>query len=67
MGKFVGNVVGEVVNCAKGYKLETGDVITFTNMPIDLFGESFSTSIYFMIVELKRSVGKVSITAREVG
>ncbi|BAQ90819.1 hypothetical protein [uncultured Mediterranean phage uvMED] len=57
----------EVVNCAKGYQLETGDVITFTDMPVDLFGETFSTSIYFMIVEYKRSIGKVSITAREVG
>ena len=72
---YQNNLIGEVrtviscdiVNCAKGYQLETGDVITFTNMPVDLFGETFSTSIYFMIVEYKRSLGKVSITAREVG
>ena len=72
---YQNNLIGEVktviscdiVNCAKGYQLETGDVITFTDMPVDLFGETFSTSIYFMIVEYKRSIGKVSITAREVG
>ena len=57
----------EVVNPAKGYQLETGDVVTFTDMPVEMFGTDFSTSTYFMIVELKRSLGKVSITAREVG
>lgn len=57
----------DVVNCAKGYQLETGDVVTFTDMPVEMFGTDFSTSTYFMIVELKRSLGKVSITAREVG
>ena len=57
----------DVVNCVKGYQLETGDVVTFTNMPVEMFGTDFSTSPYFMIVELKRSLGKVSITAREVG
>jgi len=57
----------DVVNPAKGYQLETGDVVTFTDMPVEMFGTDFSTSTYFMIVELKRSLGKVSITAREVG
>ena len=57
----------EVVNPAKGCQLETGDVVTFTDMPVEMFGTDFSTSTYFMIVELKRSLGTVSITAREVG
>ena len=57
----------DVVNPAKGYQLETGDVVTFTDMPVEMFGTDFSTSTYFMIVELKRAPGKVSITAREVG
>ena len=57
----------EVVNPAKGCQLETGDVVTFTDMPVEMFGTDFSPSTYFMIVELKRSLGTVSITAREVG
>ena len=57
----------DIVNPAKGYQLETGDIITFTDMPVELFNTSFSASIFFMIVEYKRSPGKVSITAREVG
>lgn len=57
----------DVVNPAKGCQLETGDVVTFTDMPVEMFGTDFSTSTYFMIIETKRSPGKVSITAREVG
>ena len=57
----------EVVNPAKGYQLETGDVVYFTDMPVEMFGADFNDTTYFMIVELKRSLGKVSITAREVG
>lgn len=57
----------DVVNPAKGCQLETGDVVTFTDMPVEMFGTDFSNSIYFMIIETKRSPGKVSITAREVG
>jgi hypothetical protein len=57
----------EVVNPAKGCKIETGDVVYFTDMPVEMFGTDFSNNTYFMIVELKRSIGKVSITAREVG
>ena len=60
-------VTCDVTNIAKGYQYETGDVITFTDMPIEMFGTDFSTSKYFMITDLKRSLGKVSITAREVG
>ncbi len=72
---YYNNLIGEiktiiqcdVVNPAKGCQLETGDIVTFTDMPVEMFGTNFSTSTYFMIVETKRSPGKVSITAREVG
>jgi hypothetical protein len=56
-----------VTNISKGYQLETGDIITFTDMPVEMFGTDFSNSKYFMIVELQRSVGNVNIVAREVG
>ena len=49
--------------------LETGDIIQFSNtsgeMPIEPFGDNWGD--YYMITDLKRSLGKVSITAREVG
>jgi len=72
---YYNNIIGDikvlvqcdVVNPAKGCQLETGDIVTFTDMPVEMFGTDFSTSTYFMIVETKRSPGKVSITAREVG
>tara|TARA_R100001510_G_C7655810_1_gene215219 strand:+ start:3076 stop:5892 length:2817 start_codon:yes stop_codon:yes gene_type:complete len=72
---YYDNLIGEiktiikcnVVNPAKGCQLETGDIVTFTDMPVEMFGTDFSSSKYFMIVETKRSPGKVSITAREVG
>ena len=35
--------------------------------PVEMFGADFSTSKYYMVIETKRSQGKVSITAREVG
>jgi hypothetical protein len=57
----------QVVNPAKGYQLETGDIVTFTDMPVEMFGTDFSITKYFMIIETQRSPGKVSITAREVG
>jgi hypothetical protein len=72
---YMNNIIGDmkilvncqVVNPAKGYQLETGDIVTFTDMPVEMFGTDFSTSTKFMIIETKRSPGKVSITAREVG
>ena len=72
---YYDNIIGDmkilvecdVVNPAKGYQLETGDIVTFTDMPVEMFGTAFSTSKYYMIIETKRSLGKVSITAREVG
>ena len=72
---YMNNIIGDmkiivdcqVVNPAKGYQLETGDIVTFTDMPVEMFGTDFATDKYFMIIETKRSPGKVSITAREVG
>ena len=57
-----------IVNPAKGYNLETGDIIQFSNsadeMPIDPFGDNWAD--YYMVIDLKRSMGSISITAREV-
>ena len=72
---YTDNIIGDIkvlvqcdiVNPAKGCQIETGDVVTFTDMPIEMFGTNFSTSTYFMIIETKRSPGKTNITAREVG
>lgn len=72
---YYNNIIGDmkiivtcdVVNPMKGYQLETGDVVTFADMPVEMFGTNFSTSKYYMVIETKRSLGKVSITAREVG
>ncbi len=58
-----------IINPAKAFMLETGDIIQFSNtsgeMPIEPFGDNWGD--YYMITDLKRSLGKVSITAREVG
>jgi len=72
---YYNNIIGDmkilvscdVVNPMKGCQLETGDIITFTDMPVEMFGTRFSASKYYMVIETKRSLGKVSITAREVG
>jgi len=59
----------DIVNSAKGYNLETGDIVQFSNtagdMPVDPFGDNWAD--FYMITNLNRSPGKVSITAREVG
>ena len=72
---YYNNIVGDmkiivecnVINPAKGYQLEPGDIITFTDMPAEMFGTDFSTSKNYMIIETQRSLGNVSIVAREVG
>ena len=56
----------EVVNPAKGFKMETGDIVSYSDMGVDPGGESWSNQ-YFMIINLQRSPGKVSIVTREVG
>tara|TARA_Y100000310_G_scaffold245786_1_gene250811 strand:- start:483 stop:3428 length:2946 start_codon:yes stop_codon:yes gene_type:complete len=59
----------DIINSAKGYSLETGDIVQFSNtagdMPVDPFGDNWAD--YYMITTLNRSPGSVSITAREVG
>ena len=59
----------DIVNPAKGYNLETGDIIQFSNtageMTIDPFGDNWAD--YYMITDLKRRPGIISIRCREVG
>lgn len=57
----------DIVNMTKGAQLETGDIVTFSSMPVEMFGDNFAANRYFMIIETKRSLGKVSVIAREVG
>ena len=66
----VKKVIGcDIINSAKGYSLETGDIVQFSNtagdMPVDPFGDNWAD--FYCITDLKRSPGSVSITAREVG
>ena len=57
-----------IVNPGKSYDLETGDVIQFSNtageMPVEPFNDNWAD--YYMITDLVRGLGTVSITAREV-
>jgi hypothetical protein len=59
----------DIVNPAKGYSLETGDIVQFSNtageMPIEPFGDNWAD--FYMITDLVRGLGTVKITAREVG
>jgi len=55
----------EIVNIQKGYLLEVGDVIKFDDMVVEPFGSDWNN--YYMIVNITRSMGKIKITAREVG
>ena len=72
---YYDNIVGDIkiivscdiVNMTKGAQLETGDIVTFSSMPVEMFGDDFAANRYFMIIETKRSLGKVSVIAREVG
>lgn len=72
---YYDNIVGDIkvivscdiVNMTKGAQLETGDIVTFSSMPVEMFGDNFAANRYFMIIETKRSLGKVSVIAREVG
>ena len=53
-----------IVNKAKGFKLETGDIIKFNISNIKPFGGDWNN--YYMITNLQRSLGKINITCREV-
>ena len=58
----------QIINPAKGYSLETGDIIQFSNtagdMPVEPFGDNWAD--YYCIINLVRGLGTVKITAREV-
>ena len=58
----------DIVNPGKSYDLETGDIIQFSNtageMPVEPFNDNWAD--YYMITDLVRGLGTVSITAREV-
>jgi hypothetical protein len=54
-----------IVNPDIAYKLETGDIILFTDMIYDPGNDSWDNK-YFMITNLIRFIGKVKISAREV-
>jgi len=74
---YYDNIVGdvkkliscEVVNNAKSYSMETGDIIKFEDMPVNPFGHTWSQSgsQYYMITNLQRGIGSVKIECREVG
>ena len=55
-----------ITNPSIAYKLETGDIILFSDMPYNAGADAW-TSKYFMITDLTRKVGSIDITAREVG
>ena len=55
----------EIVNPAKGYILETGDIIKFDIDEIKPFGGDWSN--YYMVTSIQRSIGKIKINCREVG
>ena len=59
----------QIINPAKGYSLETGDIVQFSNttgdMPVEPFGDNWAD--FYMIISLIRSPGKVALTVREVG
>ena len=62
--------VKDIVNCTIinpliAYGLETGDIVLFSDMPVEAGGDAW-TSKYFMITNLKRDIGSITITAREV-
>ncbi|QDP46248.1 MAG: hypothetical protein Unbinned3556contig1001_19 [Prokaryotic dsDNA virus sp.] len=63
----------KVVNPAKAYNLETGDIINFSStsgdMPVKPFGHDWneSGSQYYMIIDLQRSRGVINLKCLEVG
>ena len=47
------------------HDIQVGDVVTFSDLPEDPFGESW-VGMYFMVIKTQRQPGMVKITAREV-
>ena len=64
-GDIKKTITCSIVNKAKGFKLETGDIIKFNINNLNPFGGNWND--YYMITELQRSLGKIKITCREVG
>ena len=60
----------DIVNPAKGYSMETGDIIQFSStagdMPVDPFGHGWDQNGYdfYMITKLVRNIGSVKIECR---
>jgi len=58
----------EIVNPTKGYKVEAGDVIQFSNvsgeMPVNPFGGDWTD--YYMITDLSRGLGSTNISCRQI-
>jgi len=54
----------EIVNFQM-YDLELGDIVQFNDSLVDPYGKTWS-DLYFMIVEIRRGLGKLYIKAREV-
>ena len=58
----------EIVNPSKGYKVEAGDVIQFSNvsgeMPVNPFGGDWTD--YYMITDLSRGLGSTNISCRQI-
>ena len=74
---YYNNIVGdikkiitcEIVNKSKAYALETGDIVTFDDLPVNPFGHSWSESgsQYYMITSLNRNINSIQIECREIG
>ena len=73
---YYDNIFGDIkmlISCSivnpKYYNLEIGDIVTFDDMyPKNPFGYNSSnwSGINFMIVSMQRTVGKMSIKARQI-
>ena len=59
-------IVSGMIDDPAHWGLQTGDVVEFSNMQFDPFGESWSGK-YFMITKLQITPTKFKFTAREVG
>ena len=55
----------DIINIAKGYRLETGDIVQFNIDEIKPYGNDWSN--YYMITMVKRGLTNISIECREVG
>jgi len=70
---YYDNIVGEpklivtaILEDPSNWNLQRGDIVQFSNMEFDPYGESW-TGKYFMITQLQIGSDKFKMTAREVG